>query len=318
MVNSPKTPRSQRLVQEGTCPECYNDAVSVIIDSGEVVCNTCGLVLREGYPDCKPEWRAYTLEDMRARTRVGAPSTLTKFDKGLSTTFQPFKDPQGRLLPMRKRWIMLRLRRWHHRAQRQSSILRNLAQAMNVLTYLAQTLHVPSAVQATAAFMYRKALNKDLVRGRSINGIVAAVFYAACRVTHTPRSLKQVADVSTRSRKEISRNYRLLHQALQLTMPIDEAITYVPKIASIAKVSHATSTCAIELLRQASEQQVDVGKAPQGMAAAALYIASIMNGEKTTQKNLAYASGVTEVTVRNRYLGLDHDLNLGIRKKRRE
>jgi transcription initiation factor TFIIB len=317
MLSSPEVQRHQRLVQQGVCPECYSDTVITVIDSGEVVCNTCGLVLQEGRLDRKPEWRAFTLEDMRARTRVGAPTTLTKFDKGLSTTFQPFKDAQGRLLPTKKRWTMLRLRRWHHRAQRQPSILRNLAQAMNELTYLAQKLHVPYAVQATAAFMYRKALNKDLVRGRSINGIAAAVFYAACRVTHTPRSLKQVADASPRSRKEISRNYRLIQQELQLTMPIDEAITYVPKIASIAKLSQSTINQAIAFLRQANEQQVDIGKAPQGMAAAALYIASIMNGEKTTQKTLAYASGVTEVTVRNRYIGLDRDLNLDIRKKRR-
>ncbi len=304
----------QRLSQRGRCPECGSEITVNDGASGEVTCNTCGLVLHTDRLDPRPEWRAFTPEERKAKIRVGVPISLSKSDKGLSTTFQPYKDAHGQALPFKKRQQMWRLRRWHLRAQRHSSKQRNLNQAMNTLMRLAETLHVPHAVRDSAALIYRKALRRDLVKGRSIQSIAAAALYAACRLSSTPRSLQQVAAASTRSRKEISRNYRLLLRELNLQMPVDSPSKYVAKIASNVGLNQQIQNHALTLLQRAQEQRVDIGKAPQGVAAAALYIASIMQGQKTTQKALATAAGVTEVTVRNRYKGLDHDLQLDIRK----
>jgi transcription initiation factor TFIIB len=184
---------------------------------------------------------------------------------------------------------------------------------MDTLTRLTDKLHIPRDVAENAALIYRKALDKGLIRGRSIKSIAAAALYAACRLTRTPRTLKDVVRVSARSRKEISRNYRLLLRELDLTMPIDDPIKYLPKIASNAKLDQRTQNLAIDLLQRAKDMRVVVGKGPSGIAAAALYIASTMKGKKVTQRELAKASGVTEVTVRNRYKGLDKSLALGLR-----
>ncbi len=283
-------------------------------ETGEVVCRRCGLVLQEEVLDQQPEWRAFTPEERRAKARAGAPTSLKQFDKGLSTTFQPYKDVYGRPLSTKNRLKMMRLRKWNIRSRMHSSAERNLSQAMNELTRLTDKLHIPSDVAEHAALIYRRALDKGLVRGRSIKSIAAASLYAACRLTRTPRSLKEISDTSTRRRKEISRCYRLVQRELELTMPVDEPTKFVARIASRAGLSQKTQNTAIDLLHKAKKIKADVGKGPAGIAAAALYIASILTGEKVTQKRLASAGGVTEVTVRNRYDGLDRSLGLGLRK----
>lgn len=248
--------------------------------------------------DRTPEWRAYTSEEGVARIRIGPPKSLTMYDKGLSTIFRPHENtsrsPKQHIQPN-----MVRLRKWDVQAKTQSSD-RNLALAMQELSRHADDLHLPEDVKATAAFLYRKTLRKQLVRGRSIAACIAAAVYAACRLTQTPRNLEQIIIVSTRPRKEVTRNYRLIHRDLDLTMPIDDSIAYVSHIASRATLSQRTQNLAIDLLRKAKVTKIDSGKSPRGMAAAALYITAHMNGEHVTQKKLAQAAGVTEVTIRNR------------------
>jgi transcription initiation factor TFIIB len=295
------------------CSECGQKTIVSDPSSGELICSSCGLVIKDTFLNSEPEWRAFTLADQKAQTRVGAPMSMTKFDKGLSTTFQPFKDAHGRYLSSTKRLKMMRLRRWNYRAQQYTSIHRNLNQAMNAVTRLAEALHIPRAVKNTAAFLYRKALNLDLVKGRSIKGVAAASLYLACRTSQTPRSLKQVADVSSRNRKEIARCYRLLLHELNIKIPVDRPIKYVPEIASKVGLDQHTQNQAIKLLTHAKKQLVTTGKAPKGIAAAALYIASIMKNKNITQREIAEASGVTEVTVRNRYKQLKQDLQITLR-----
>ncbi len=307
-------PRRQMLVQKDRCPECGGPEFVTDMENGEIACSRCGLVLQEEILDQRPEWRAFTPEETRLKTRTGSPTRLKRFDKGLSTTFQPYKDSYGRALPMRERLKMMRLRKWNIRSRVHTSAERNLFQAMNELTRLSDKLHIPASVVENAALIYRKTLDKGLIRGRSIKSITAAALYAACRLTRTPRSLKEIAKASTRRRKEISRCYRLLQRELNIKIPFDEPIKYVPKIASFAGLNQKTQSIAIQILQKAKKIKADIGKGPAGIAAAALYIASIMDGKKVTQKSLAKAADVTEVTVRNRYKGLDKSLGLGLRK----
>jgi transcription initiation factor TFIIB len=139
--------------------------------------------------------------------------------------------------------------------------------------------------------------------------------YAACRLTKTPRSIKAIVKASTRSRKEISRQYRLIRRELDIKMPIDDPIKYVAKIASKTDLDQQIQNVAIHVLRMAKKKNVVVGKGPIGLAAAALYIAALKKGVVITQKELAGASKVTEVTIRNRYKGLDQSLGLGMRNR---
>ena len=158
----------------------------------------------------------------------------------------------------------------------------------------------------------RQALDKHLVRGRSINSIVAAALYAACRGSGIPRSLREIADDSLVDKKDVARCYRLLLQEFDFHMPIADALTYVSKIAEKTGISGTIQGVAIQILREARQKRVVAGKDPRGMAAAALYIACLQHNEKITQSDIAKAAGVTEVTVRNRYKVLKSQLNLEV------
>jgi transcription initiation factor TFIIB len=283
------------------CPECGNNEHITDPNRGETSCRRCGFVVMENQLDRTPEWRAFTLDERRARTRVGTPTSLLHYDKGLSTTFQPSKDGTGKILPWNERQKMARLRKWNIRA-RMYSRERNLAQAMGELTRLADALHIASHIVENAAYLYRKNLTR--VRGRSIEGLVAATLYLVCRITGTPQSLKAIAMASHRSRREIARCYRLLQQDTNVPMPIDDPTKYIPQIASKTGLSQLTQNHAINIILQAKTKHAVVGKSPLGMAAAALYLASAQTHELVTQRELAEAAEVTEVTVRNRYKNL--------------
>jgi len=199
---------------------------------------------------------------------------------------------------------MLRLRKWQVRSRVHSSTDRNLAQAMLELDRLSDKLHIPPTIKEKAAIIYRKALNQGLVRGRSISTIAAAALYAACRMTQTQRALREIARVSTIDKKDIARIYRLVLRELSMQMPIPDAQLGVPKIAAKVGLGEKTQQKAVEILRRAEKLKTTAGKGPMGLAGAALYIACQMTNEKRTQKMIADAAGVTEVTIRNHYKGL--------------
>lgn len=297
----------ERKVEGGLvrCPVCGSSRLIYDYERGEVVCGECGTVVQGRIMDQGPEWRAFTQEEKEERSRVGIPLSFSVHDKGLSTSISRIsRDALGRSLPLESRLQMLRLRHWQIRSRVHSSVDRNLSQAMAELDRLSDRLDIPSAVKERAAVVYRKALEAGLVRGRSIAAIAAASLYAACRLSNIPRTLKEVADASIVKKKDIARCYRLLIKELNLKMPIADPVRYVAKIASRLNLDQRIQRKAIEILRKCQELKVCAGKDPVGLAAAALYMACVDEGEKKTQKEIAEAAEVTEVTIRNRYNGL--------------
>ena len=293
------------------CVECASKNLIHDYDTGETICGDCGLVLYEQMLDKGPEWRAFTHEEKTSRSRVGMPTSYSIHDKGLSTIISQIdRDAFGRKLPLSTRLQMWRLRKWQIRSRVHSSIDRNLAQAMSELDRLSGKVNISPPIKEKSAVIYRKALDKGLVRGRSISAIAAAALYAACRKSGTPRTLREISEASLVDKKDVARCYRLLLQELDFHMPIADPLTYVSKIAEKNGVSGKTQGAAITILGEARRKRFVAGKDPMGMAAAALYIACLQNGEKITQKDIAEAAGVTEVTVRNRYKELKKQLRI--------
>ena len=312
MEKRKKVARSQQTLRD-KCPECASVNLIHDYDTGEAVCGDCGLVLYEQMMDKGPEWRAFTQEEKASRSRVGMPTSYSVHDKGLSTAIsQVDRDAFGRKLPLSTRLQMWRLRKWQIRSRAHSSVDRNLAQAMAELDRLSDKVYIPPPIKEKAAVIYRKALDRGLVRGRSISAIAAAALYAACRGSGTPRTLREIAEASLVDKKDVARCYRLLLRELDVQMPIADPLTYVSKIAERTGISGKTQGIAIYILREARKRRAAAGKDPMGLAAASLYIACLQNNEKKTQKDIAEAAGVTEVTVRNRYKSLKRQLNLEI------
>jgi len=293
------------------CPECGSTHLIRNYERGEMVCADCGLVITEKIVDSGPEWRAFTPEERQKRSRVGSPTTLTIHDKGLSTVIDwRDKDAMGKKLEPKRRIEVIRWRKWQIRARVHSSIDRNLAQAMSELDRISAQLSLPKTVKEEAAMIYRKAVEKGLVRGRSIEAVMAASIYAACRTQKIPRTIEEIAKYTRSGRKEVARCYRLILKEINIRIPLADAETFVPRIASELGLSGSVQSKAIEIIRKAKEMVLTVGKDPAGLAAAAVYIASLMENEKRTQKEIARAAKVTEVTVRNRYKELVKKLKI--------
>ena len=293
------------------CPECGGANQIEDYDLGEIICHNCGLVLSEHALNQGPEWRAFTKEEKDERGRVGLPISFSIHDKGLSTVIDRVnRDASGRQLPLATRLEMLRLRKWQIRTRVHSSADRNLAQAMAELDRLTDILHIPASIKERAAIVYRKALDNALVRGRSIAAITAASLYAACRISETPRTLKDVSAASRIRKKDVARCYRLLVRELDLRMPVVDPVKCISKIATKVEISMLTQQRAIRIINEAKKKGIVTGKDPMGLAAASLYVASVLEGEKKTQKEIADVANVTEVTVRNRYKGLREALTV--------
>jgi transcription initiation factor TFIIB len=301
------------LGNEDCCTECGSANLIQDEDSGEIICGNCGLVLKDTIISTGPEWRAFTPAEKDARSRVGIPLSFAVHDKGLTTVIgRVGKDAYGKNLPLDTKVQMLRLRKWQIRSRVHSSEDRNLAQAMAELDRLCDKLHIHSPIKERAALIYRKALIQGLVRGRSISEIAAASLYAACRITQTPRTLREITRQSPIDKKDIARCYRLILKDLHLQMPRPDAQMRIPKIAARVGVGEKTQRTAVEIIRRAEKIKITAGKDPMGLAAAALYIACVLNREKRTQKMIADAAGVTEVTIRNRYKGLKDALKIDV------
>jgi transcription initiation factor TFIIB len=295
----------------GKCPQCGCDSMITDSAGGERCCSKCGFVVKDKIEETGPEWRAFSGEEKDDRNRVGLPTSVALHDMGLATVIgSANKDAAGKSLSGSMKSTVERLRTWDRRSQVHESTDRNLRQAFSELNRFADKLTVSESVTDKAAYIYRKALERNLVRGRSITAIIAASLYAACRDRQVPRTLKDVAKVSNIKKKDIARSYRLLLKEMDIKMPVVDPSKCVSKIASRAKMSEKTQRKALQILVKAEKARISAGKDPMGLAAAALYVACTLESENITQRDVAEAAGVTEVTIRNRYKGLTAALQL--------
>lgn len=284
---------------ERICSECGGDLRT---EGGEMVCQECGLVADEQNIDRGPEWRAFNHQERQEKSRVGAPTTQTMHDKGLTTTIDwKDKDAYGRNIGSKKRSQMNRLRRWQERIRTKDAGERNLQFALSEIDRMSSALDLPESVREVASVLYRRALDEDLIRGRSIEGVATASLYAACRQESLPRSLEEVEDVSRVDRKEIGRTYRYVSKALGLEMEPVDPKQYVHRYCSELDLSETVKTKAMEIIDVTAQKGLLSGKSPTGYAAAAIYAAALLCNEKKTQREVAEVAQVTEVTIRNRY-----------------
>jgi len=287
------------------CSRCGKKSLLTDEVTGEQFCANCGYVISEKVDESGPERSSFSIQGGVDTARTGSPISLTMHDKGLSTVINPAnRDATGKPLSSSMKSTITRLRTWDSRSQSQATANRNLRQALNELNRLKDKLAISSNVLEKAAYLYRKALEKKLVRGRSISAMIAASLYAACRDTETPRTLKDVAEAANVKRKDISRCYRILHQELELKMPVVDSIQCIARISSKLKVTEKTKRYAAKILKETQKRQESSGKDPMGLAAAALYFSCVKNGVFITQRDLAEAANVTEVTIRNRFKAL--------------
>ena len=300
------------IIEKNTCSECGE---SILFDEnrGLLVCESCGLVHSENHIDRGPEWRAFDADQRKKRTRTGAPMTYMIHDKGLSTMIDwKNKDFYGREIPAKLRGQIYRLRKWQSRIRVSDATERNLTFALSELDRMASNLDLQKNLRECSAKIYRDAVEKHLIRGRSIEGVAAASLYAACRMYKVPRTLNEIAEIARVNKKEIGRSFRFISNELNMNLNPTIASDFLTRFISELGLSTECQKIAKKIIKMAQERGLTSGRGPTGVCAASIYAATILTKEKRTQRKIARVSQVTEVTVRNRFSELVEFLNLGI------
>jgi transcription initiation factor TFIIB len=296
----PEAPLSHMKVQQ--CSECGSTRIMRDAEYAEIVCMDCGFVIATKLADRGPEWRAFDDEQRAKRTRVGAPLTYTIHDKGLSTMIDWHdRDIYGKRLSPGQKAQIYRLRKWQRRIRVSDATERNLAFALSEISKISNSLSLPKNILETASVIYRKAVKEHLIRGRSIQGVTAAAIYVACRQCGLARTLEEIAQASNINRKEIGRSYRFLVKELDYFIPPLKPSQYITKFSNQLTMQGKVEEIAHKILTTAKDLKLTSGRGPTGIAAAASYIASVLTGERKTQREIAEIAQVTEVTIRNRY-----------------
>lgn len=287
------------------CPECGSINLYINSEKGEVICRDCGYVIEDNMVDFSQEWRDFDDSDAMKR-RTGAPMTYTQYDQGLGTEVGQRSDLYG--LGQKSRNKFFRLRKWQYRIS--TAIERNLKLALAELRRVSSYLKLPKSVEEESARIYTLAVQRGLVRGRSMESVVSGALYAACRRHEVPRTLDELAEASGIDKKEIGRTYRFVTRELGIKILPSNPADYIARFSTALKLTPESQSKAVEILEQAQKLELTSGRGPTGIAAASLYVSALIHGEKRTQREVADVAGVTEVTIRNRYKELLDTLKL--------
>ena len=295
------------------CPECNGTHLIYDEQRGEIFCNDCGTIIEEKMIDSSQELQG-AFEDGEKKGRGGAPLSLQRFDKGLTTNIGEISDIYKLNASSTRKF--LRLKKWQERVS--TSIERNLRLAMTELRRVASFLNLPEVTKDEASRIYQFVLQRGFVRGRSMESVIASCIYAACRSYDIPRTLDEISAASDVERKEIGRTYRFIIRKSKIKIKPSNPKDYIHRFASVLKLSSKTQNEALKILKQAENSELTSGRGPAGIAAAALYVAALLNNEKKTQREVADVAGITEVTIRNRYKELLDKLKLEDKLKIKE
>ncbi|WP_262174655.1 transcription initiation factor IIB [Haloarcula laminariae] len=276
-----------------SCPECSGHFDRA---GGETHCSDCGLVVDEQQIDHGPEWRAFDADECR---RTGAPRTVTRHDKGLSTEIgRDQSDANGTALSARKKRRLSRQRRLHSRAKFESKRQRNLAHGLGEIRRLTSALELSDSLRTQACSLFKSAQDSDLLMGRSIEGGAAAAVYIACRCS-TGIEMHRLADVARCSESHVWTVYRAFQFELELPVPIERPVDRVPRVLAAlpVPVTDETRRRARELARQVDGDPAFTGSR-RGIAAGCVYLAGEETGQEWTQTTVAEAAGVVPPTLR--------------------
>jgi len=273
-------------------------------NSGELICTSCGSVIIDNTETTRSGWTSSNIQELDFRARTGAPTSLAKYDRGLSTVIGKIdKDASGRQIDIAMKNRIGRWRTWDARSQTNDPSKRNLQSAFIHLYTLKDLLGLPESAIEKIAYLYRKIQERKLIKGRTIKGALAVASYIACRELGIPRTLKEIAKISNLKEKEIARIYRKVMFELDLKIPQVDAMKEIIKIGNICGISERSIRRAIKMMMTVMKTEISAGKNPMGLAGAVLYLSCKEYDEEITQNNIAEIAGVTEVTLR-------HDLDI--------
>jgi transcription initiation factor TFIIB len=284
------------------CQNCKGGRVVFDHGTGEKICTGCGIVLSVEREYIDPLLDTNTnLSNMN----LGTPSSLAHHDKNLSTMISYSNvDADGVAISVDQRSAIQRMRRWNKISNNNRSYHRNLKNAFAILIRIKDKLSLSETIIEKSAYYYRKILDQNLIKGRSITGFVVACVYASCREMNVPRTIEEIAEISNTDKIFAGKCYRLLVRKLKVRLPSIDSTSHLARIANNAGISEKTLRHAVQMMSEIKDDPISFGKDPCAIAVAVLYGACLDKGEKTSQSRISLAGNVSVVTLRKRFLDI--------------
>jgi transcription initiation factor TFIIB len=295
------------ILQPQSCPECQSSLVDDI-QNGEIICSGCGVVVADQMVDYGPETKSANLEDRMKLARATGQTTYSQHDLGITTEIAiSTKDFSGKTINHEVANQMHNLRKWQQRVRVSSPRERRLANVLSKMGETCDGLNLSRNVLETASMIYRNLDGHVDVKGKSVSSITAATIYMACKQCDVVRSLEEICrgicapkDVKSKT-KLAAKYYRTMVMEMgQLNAPVVTMDKYISKIANMTQTEVRVERLALEIAEKTKDSNISDGKAPNGIAAAYLYVASVLLGQNVLQRDVSSIAGVTEVTIRNR------------------
>ena len=298
-----EVPSDKEEKEAVTCNECGSTSIVTDETRGERICGDCGLVAEARMINFGSEWRAYNRDEYNKRARSETSSFNLKEDLSTYIGFEN-RDALGQTLSADKQSQFFRMRKWQMRIKTNDAKDRNLSRANQELDRLSSQLDIPRSVKETAGQLYKKALMAGVIRGYPIESMIAACVYAGARIRRVPRTLDEIGQTGRITKKRVAQSYRILVTRLGIHIPPARPKDFLVRMGTELGMSGAVQRFAAEIVEDAEIQKLTIGKDPSGLAAASLYLAGIIKGEKRTQQAIAKIAHVTEVTIRHRHKDL--------------
>src|ERR671933_816969 len=294
--------QESQLIKPDSCSLCNSNATVFDAETSETVCSSCGMVIHDNIESLGPEWRVYSGDDIESKSRTGMPTSLAFHDMGLSTFISYSNvDANGATISPEQMSKVQRMRRWNKISSNNRSYHRNLKNAFAILGTIKDKLSLTDTLIEKAAYNYRKALDKRIIKGRSIRALIVAAVYASCRDLSVPRTLEEISSAANTDPIFAGKCYRLLVQNLDLQLPVIDSNRDLAKIANKAKVSEKTYRTALDMLSTIKNDPISHGKDPNALAVAVLYAACLKEGENVSQAQIAVSGDISIVTLRKRF-----------------
>ena len=290
------------------CPECQSTIVDDV-HNGERICSSCGIVVAEQMADFGPESKGANLEDKMRLARATGQTTLSQHDMGIATEISiASTDYSGKKIDSATSNQMQRLGKWQKRVRVTSPRERRLTNVLGKISETCESCNLPKNVVETASMIYRSLDGKNIeVKGKSVISITVAVIYMACKQCHIVRSIDDISKtvclpIDVKAKTKLAAKYyrNLVLDMGSVVTPVVTMDKYISKIANLTKTDVKVERLALEMAQKTQNQNIADGKAPNGIASAYLYVASVLTGQNILQRDVSSISGITEVTIRNR------------------
>ena len=279
---------------------CRDSFVITDFETGEIICQNCGIVIQN--VDLQENYEKNVFKNFDYASHGGNRSSLRFHDMGLATIIgKTNQDSSGKALGFPMKQALNRMRLWDSRSQAKTSSERNLRYALLEMEKLKEKLALSDAIMERSAYVYRKAAKAQLIRGRSIKGVLGACVYIACREMDATRTIIDISKSLQEDKNSIARNYRMLFQNLKLAVSVPDFTKCIIKIANNLEMPENSKREAIHIFDIMKGKKLTAGKKPNAVAATVIYMASIKTNLNLSKQEIARMSGVTPVTIRNRY-----------------